>query len=115
MSVSKGAQLSHDRVKAQWLALCDRVADLMKIYTRPFVPILAGAEIGTGTFNEKDGATDLVLVRRLTSHQRRSRRSIEIARTSVAHRWSVVPRIEAAKTFCRISEVSRGSPAGPTV
>lgn len=48
--------MAHARDKAQWLALCDRVADLMKVYTRPFVPILAGTEIGTGTFVEKDGA-----------------------------------------------------------
>jgi hypothetical protein len=45
--------------KAQWLVLCGRVADMMKVHTRPFVPILAGAEIGTGTFVDKDGATVL--------------------------------------------------------
>jgi hypothetical protein len=43
----------------EWLAMCDRVADLMKVHTRPFVPILAGAEIGTGAFIEKDGPTVL--------------------------------------------------------
>lgn len=36
--------------KTHWLQLCDRVADRMKIHTRPFVAAMAGREIGTGTF-----------------------------------------------------------------
>src|SRR5260221_14175097 len=44
---------------AQWLALCEQVADIMKIHTRPFVPILVGAEIGTGTFVDKNGPSVL--------------------------------------------------------
>lgn len=44
---------------AQWFALCDNVADIMKVHTRPFVPILAGAEVGTGTFVDRDGPSVL--------------------------------------------------------
>jgi hypothetical protein len=40
---------------AYWRSLSDSVADLMTIYTRPFVTILAGKEIGTGTFIEREG------------------------------------------------------------
>ncbi|WP_375778021.1 hypothetical protein ACE103_01280 [Bradyrhizobium sp. ma5] len=36
-----------------------RVTDLMKLHTRPFVAIMAGAEIGTGTFIERAGTKAL--------------------------------------------------------
>ncbi|CDZ41567.1 Hypothetical protein NGAL_HAMBI1145_59580 [Neorhizobium galegae bv. officinalis] len=45
----------------EWEDMCDVVSDMMTIYTRPYVAILAGGttgkppEIGTGTFIEKDG------------------------------------------------------------
>ncbi|MGX8011379.1 hypothetical protein ACVDG8_021645 [Mesorhizobium sp. ORM8.1] len=47
--------------EAKWQAMCDIVADQMKVSTRPYVCILAGGalgeatEIGTGTFIDKGG------------------------------------------------------------
>lgn len=45
---------------SRWKAASDRVTDIIKVYTRPFVNILAGGEagrytrFGTGTFIERD-------------------------------------------------------------
>ena len=44
----------------EWKAACDSISDRMKVFTRPYVTILASppgrpAKIGTGTFIEKDG------------------------------------------------------------
>lgn len=42
--------------QAKWKMLCNIVADQMKVFTRPYVNILAGEkDLGTGTFIEKDG------------------------------------------------------------
>ena len=43
----------------EWKATCNSITDQMKVFTRPYVTILAGppgkpADIGTGTFIEKD-------------------------------------------------------------
>jgi hypothetical protein len=42
--------LNEGKTWRHWLQLCDRVADRMKIHTRPFVAAMAGREMGTGTF-----------------------------------------------------------------
>ena len=47
-------------IDEEWKAICDTIADKMKVFTRPCVTILASpsggpTEIGTGTFIEKDG------------------------------------------------------------
>ncbi|WP_018408461.1 hypothetical protein [Methylocystis rosea] len=53
--------MTEEERKAQWDAMCNVVADRMKVFTRPYVTILAGGEsgkptkIGTGTFIEKEG------------------------------------------------------------
>lgn len=51
--------MSEEQVKAKWDIMCDRVADQMKIFTRPYVTILAGGShatyIGTGTFLDDHG------------------------------------------------------------
>jgi hypothetical protein len=50
--------------KEEWISKCDAVTDLMKVYTRPYVAILASCagkptEIGTGTFIENAGVNIL--------------------------------------------------------
>lgn len=53
--------MTDQAAKARWKAMCNIVADHMKIFTRPYVNILAGGaagrytDIGTGTFLEKSG------------------------------------------------------------
>jgi hypothetical protein len=48
--------LTKEERQAKWEAMCDCVADQMKVFTRPYVNILAGEiDLGTGTFIEKDG------------------------------------------------------------
>ncbi|WP_407151013.1 hypothetical protein [Bradyrhizobium sp. ORS 86] len=47
--------MNQQQAKAAWDQLVHRVTDLMKVHTRPFVPALAGSEIGTGTFIEWNG------------------------------------------------------------
>jgi hypothetical protein len=47
---SREAGLNEGKTRRYWLQLCDRVADRLKIHTRPFVAAMAGREIGTGTF-----------------------------------------------------------------
>jgi hypothetical protein len=51
--------LTEEEARARWAGLCDRVTDLMKFHTRPFVSIMAAAEIGTGTFIERHGVSIL--------------------------------------------------------
>jgi hypothetical protein len=47
--------------KSEWDDMCGHVADTMKLFTRPYVTILAGGspnkptEVGTGTFIDKSG------------------------------------------------------------
>lgn len=47
--------MNQQQAKAMWDLLTHRVTDSMKAHTRPFVPALAGSEIGTGTFIERNG------------------------------------------------------------
>ncbi len=42
--------MGDEETHRHWLELCNRVADPMKVHTRPFVAAMAGREIGTGTF-----------------------------------------------------------------
>jgi hypothetical protein len=51
-----------DRQRIEWEDESNRVTDLMKVHTRPYVVILAGGEpgerppdVGTGTFLDPDG------------------------------------------------------------
>ncbi|MBR0688548.1 hypothetical protein JQ594_21660 [Bradyrhizobium manausense] len=46
--------MDEQQARAMWNQLTHRVTDLMKVHTRPFVPALAGSEIGTGTFIERN-------------------------------------------------------------
>ncbi|TGQ89968.1 hypothetical protein EN851_20240 [Mesorhizobium sp. M8A.F.Ca.ET.208.01.1.1] len=55
------SQLTEEERNAKWQAMCDAVTDRMKVFTRPYVCILAGGtlgeatEIGTGTFIDSCG------------------------------------------------------------
>jgi hypothetical protein len=47
--------LNQKKARALWSFLNSNVADRMKVFTRPFVPIMAGSKIGTGTFVQMEG------------------------------------------------------------
>lgn len=47
--------MTEEELKAVWDAMSNDVADIMKVYTRPFVTILAGdKDVGTGSFIEQE-------------------------------------------------------------
>ena len=48
--------MTEEEQRVQWDLICSLVADRMRVFTRPYVNILAGdVDLGTGTFLEKDG------------------------------------------------------------
>lgn len=57
---ASGEQMTQQEAYARWTAMCNVVADRMKVFTRPYVNILAGGDVGrytdlgTGTFIKRD-------------------------------------------------------------